>query len=335
MVREANRGIYERYRWARSGVVLLMSLVPALACSQAPNWPAKPVTLITPFPAGGPVDAEVRLYTLKLNQALGQPFILDAKPGAGTTIGTAYVAKSASDGYTLLVTNSSFSITPAFYPDLPYDPLRDIAPISLMSKRSTGLFAAASAPFGTLAAYLAHARAHPGEINMGTVGAGGALHLSGAWLHSATGTEVTFVHYKGAGPMYIDMFAGRTQAAFVGLSSALPYLKAGKLKLLAIANLERSPLMPAVPTVAEQVVPGFEYSSWIGIAGPAAIPPAVLEKINAEFVKVARAPDIAEKLAPSGTMLVGSTPALFRQYLAQEINRWKKLVSELGIKAEP
>lgn len=313
--------------------LLVLNATPVLAQS-TPNYPAKPVTLIAPFPAGGPVDAEVRLYTQKLSQSLGQPFIVDAKPGAGTTIGTAYVAKAAPDGYTLLATNSSFSITPAFYPDLPYDPLKDLAPISLMSKRSTALFAAASAPFSTLAAYLAHARAHPGEINMGTVGAGGALHLSGAWLHSATGTEVTFVHYKGAGPMYLDMFAGRTHAAFVALSSALPFLKAGKLKMLAIANLERSPLMPGVATVAEQVVPGFEYSSWIGIAAPAAIPAPVLEKINAELVKAARSPDIAEKLSPSGTLAVGSTPAFFRQYLAQEIGRWKKLVTELGIKPE-
>ena len=313
----------------------LSCLVAVSAFSQtSASYPSKPVTLIAPFPAGGPVDTEVRLYTQRLAQGLGQPFVVDARPGAGTTIGTNYVAKAPADGYTLLVTNSSFSISPAFYPDLPYDPLKDIAPISLMSKRSTALFAAASAPFNNVKEYIAHVRAHPDAINMGTVGAGGALHLSGAWLHSATNTKVTFVHYKGAGPLFIDMFAGRTQVAFVTLSSTLPHVKAGKLKILAMSTTERSPLLPDMPTIAEQLVPGFEYSSWIGIAAPAAVSPEILGKLNAELVKTAKAPEVVEKLVPQGTLLIGSTPAFFRQYIATEMSRWKKLVTELGIKPE-
>ena len=314
--------------------VLATVMLPGTALAQgaAASYPSKLVTVVLPFPAGGPVDNEVRLYTQKLSQDFARPFVMDFKVGAGTTIGIGHVAKAAPDGYTLLVTNSSFTITPAFYSNLPYDSLKDLAPISLMSKRTTWLLANPSMPFSNIPEYIAYVRAHPNEINMATVGAGGALHLSGAWLHSATNSKVTFIHYKGAGPLYLDLISGRVHVTFITLSSSQPYVKSGKLKVLGLSSLERSPLAPDIPTIAEQVLPGFEYSSWIGFSAPAATPAEIINKLSTQLARVARAPEITQKLAPEGTVSIGSTPEQFRDYIATETTRWRKLVQDTGIK---
>lgn len=305
-----------------------------VAQNASSTYPSRPVTVVLPFPAGGPVDNEARLYTQKLSQDFARPFVLDFKAGAGSTIGVAYVAKAPPDGYTLLVTNSSFSIAPAFYPNLPYDPIRDLAPISMMSKRTTLLLASPNLPFSTVPEYIAYVRSHPNQINMATVGAGSALHLAGAWLHSATDTKVTFVHYKGAGPVYLDLIAGRVQVAFITLSSAMPYIKSGKLKLLGLASLERSSLLPDIPTIAEQVSPGFEYSSWMGFSAPGATPADFINKLSSQMARIARSPELVQKLAPEGTILIGSTPEQFRQHIVTETARWRKLVQDTGMKLE-
>ena len=327
----------------RSGFVFVAQLILAIAwCSglasaqsAADAYPSKPVQVVIPYGPGGATDLEARLYALKLSDAMGRPFVLDFKPGAGSMLGTALVAKAVPDGYSILITSASWSVAPALVKDLSYDPARDLAPVSLMSKRATMLLMNPASPFKTFPEFLAYARANPGAINFGTSGAGGIIHLSGAWLASLTNIKVTFVHYKGSGTMYADLLAGRVQVTPVTFTTGLPYIKSAKLKALAGTNLERSKLMPDVLTVAEQGVPGYEYPSWLGILAPGGTPPAIVNKLSVELAKIARAPDVVQKLSDAdGSLMVGSTPEQFKQLILTEIGRWKKLVVETGIKLE-
>ena len=317
-------------------VLSLFAMIPDASIAQglAENYPARPVQVVVPFPPGGVTDVEARLYTQKLTENLGRAFVLDYKAGAGQTIGTGFVAKAAPDGYTLLVITSGFTVNPAFYKSLPYDPARDFAPVSLMTKRPTLLVVHPSLPAKSVNEYLVYAKANPGKINWATNGAGGVTHLTGAWLHNATHTQVTIVHYKGSASLQLDLNAGRTQVTTTTFLTALPLIKSGKLRALAIASMDRSALLPDLQTIAEQAVPGYDYSSWLGIIAPAGIPPAILAKLSSELSKVAKTAEIAQKLADEGTVMVGSTPEQFRRHIINEINRWQKLVEETGIKLE-
>ena len=221
------------------------------------NYPSKPVTLISPTAAGGPIDIEARLHAKKMNEFLGQPFVVDYKVGAGTTIGTGFVAKSAPDGYTLLVTNSSFTLFTALYKDLPFDPIKDFAPVSMVSQRITVLMARPSFSPKTFADYVAYLKANPGTVNYGTTGAGSATHMAGAWMNSGTGTSVTFVHYKGIARALLDLAAGRLGVSLVSLVAAWSQIKAGKMYALAIMNNQRSSLLRGVLTIAAQGIPDY------------------------------------------------------------------------------
>lgn len=306
----------------------------ASAQTSANAWPARPVTLIVPFGPGASTDNETRLYARKLAELTGGSFLVDYKSGAGTTTGTAYVAKAAPDGYTMLSFTSGFTSAPALYKQLPYDPIRDFAPVSLMTKRAIVLASPASAPFRNLTEYIAYTRSHPGDVNVATPGSGSGPHLNLAWLQGLIGTKVTYVHYKGTAPAMVDLLAGRVQLVATTLNTALPQIKAGKLRALAIGNAERSSLLPDAPTAIEQGVPGYDYSSPFGFVAPGATPAAVITRINAELVKVARAPDIAKTIEADGGILIAGTPEQMRQLIAREINLYRKLAQETGIQLE-
>ena len=300
----------------------------------ADNYPARPVTLIVPFGPGASTDSETRLYARKLAELTGGSFLVDYKPGAGTTTGTAYVAKAAPDGYTLLSFTSGFTSAPALYRQLPYDPIKDFAAVSLMSKRAIVLASPSTAPFRNINEYVAYTRSHPGEINIATPGSGSGPHLNMAWLQGLVGTKVTYVHYKGTAPAMVDLLAGRVDMVATTLNTALPQIKAGKLRAIAIGNAERSSLLPDAPTVIEQGVPGFDYSSPFGFVAPGGTPAAIVNRINAELVKVARAPDIIRTMDADGGMLIAGTPEQMRQLIAREITLYRKLVQDTGIKLE-
>lgn len=304
------------------------------AQESADVFPSKPVTVVIPYAAGGPNDFEMRLYATKLNAALGQPFLLEFKPGAGGAIGNAYVAKAKPDGYTLLLQAGGFTILPAFSKRLPYDSVKDLAPVSLMSKRASVLVAHPSFAAKNFSDYVAFAKSNPGKVNFGTTGIGSTAHLAGAWIDSATGTKTTFVHYKGLGPLLLELVGGQLDVAPSGLLSALPLIKSGKLRPIALMEDRRSRLLPDLPTVQEQGVPGFNSVLWIGISAPAATPQAIINKLSDELAKVARMPDVIATLEAEGSSLVGSTPAQFRQLIVTEIGRWQKIVQEAGIKVE-
>lgn len=318
----------------------LATLIALASLLHTPTWaqafPNKPITVVIPSTPGSSQDVQTRLYSPKLTELLGQPILVDYKAGAGGAIGTTYVAKSTPDGHTLVSVSTSFGVLPAFSPldKVPYDPVRDFAPVSLMIRNSSMLLVSPSAPFSTFPEYLAYAKANPGKINFGTTGSGGIYHIVGAWLHSLSKTEVTFVHYKGSGPMNTDMMAGRVHAAPAITFIGIPLVKSGKLKAIANLGIDRAGAFPDLKTVAEQGVPGFEYPSWSGYLAPAKTPPAIVNRLSAEFAKVAKAPEIIQKMEADGAEMVGSTPEQFRQSLVADAARWRRIVQENGIKME-
>ncbi len=307
---------------------------PAAKAQAADGYPARPVMVVAGIAAGGPIDLEARLYTPRIGAMLGQSFVLDFKPGASGTIGAALVARAKPDGYTLMVVSAGFTVFPSFYKDLSFDVVKDFAPVSLMSERTSVLQVPESFPVKSFPEYIAHARANPGKINYGTTGAGSITHLAGAWMHGATGTRVTFIPYKGTGPLLLELVAGRVDVASGTLVAALPIIRQGKVRPIAILNDKRSRLMPEVPTVAEQGVPGYNYSNWIGFIASAGTPPAIVNKLSEAFARVARVPEVVAALEAEGSTAVGSTPAQFRQLIATETARWQKVVDDNGIRLQ-
>jgi tripartite-type tricarboxylate transporter receptor subunit TctC len=296
-------------------------------------WPAKLVTVIIPFPPGGSTEAEGRLYAQKMSDNLGKSFILDYKPGASTTIGANYVAKASPDGYTLLGTTTSYSLAAAFYPDLPYDYLKDITQLSLMSRRPAVLVVSTKFPGKTPREYIDYARANPGKINFATTGAGGSPHIGGASLHGMTNTKVTFLHYKGSGPLMTDLLAGRIDSTITTFITAAPLHRAGKLHIIGTTAGERSPQFPEFPSMAE-VVPGYSHTSWWGFMAPGKMLPALQARISAEMIKAGRDPEVSRRMTADGAIMTTSTPDEFRKAIAADVARLKKLASEHNINAE-
>lgn len=316
------------FRTLLSVLTAALALLPAVALAQA--WPAKPIIVVVPFPPGGTSDLEARQYTGKLSENTRWPIVIEYKLGAGATLGVSYVAKAAPDGYTILSGTSSFVAAPAVYKNISYDPLKDFAPIALMTKRGSVFVVHQDVPVRTFAEYVAYVKANPGKINMGTSGPGSAPHLAGALLHDMIDAQVTFVHYKGSSQMNIDLAAGRIQAN-IGLVAVLPLVKTGKLRVLGVTSLTRSKLLPDIPTIDEQGAAGYENVGWGGFVAPARTPVAIINQLNAELVKVARAPEIIDKVALDNGEAIGSTPDEFRQFLTREVARWQRTAKRAGI----
>jgi tripartite-type tricarboxylate transporter receptor subunit TctC len=314
------------------GLAALVVAAP-VAIAQSP-YPTRPVVVVAPIAPGGPIDLEARLHTRKMTELLGQSFVLDFKPGAGGSIGNGYVAKAAPDGYTLLVQSAGFTVTPFLYKTLTYDVMRDFAPVSMISQRMSVFLVRNGFPAKSFTEYLAYAKANPGKVNYGTTGAGGVGHLAGAWIEKETGTRVTYVHYKGAAPQLVDLVAERLDVVSTNLITGLPMMRTGKARGLAVMSAQRSPLLPNLPTVAEQGIPGYNYSSWLGFLAPAGTPAAIVNQLGEGFARVAKSPDIVEALEKDGITPVGSTPAQFRQTIAADTERWGRLVKETGVKLE-
>ena len=312
---------------------VLLRGVPALAQDAAANYPNKPVTLILFTLPGGSSEYQTRNYASKLQASLGKPILLDFKAGAGGAIGAAFVAKSVPDGYTLLVTTPAFSTLPAFNANLAFDPIRDFGPVVLLSKQLAIFVVHPSVPVKNVQEYIAYARANPGKLNWGTSGVGSTAHLTGAWFNELTGTEATFVHYKGAPQMEIDFIAGRVTVAAMNFSVSAPLVKAGKLRALGMASSVRSAQFPDLPTVREQGV-DYENALWFGITAPAQTPAAIVAKLNAEFIKALKTADVQQALDKDGSVSVGGTPAEFGRHIVSEVDRWKRLVKQTGMQLQ-
>lgn len=298
-------------------------------------YPTRPVSVVIPFAAGGTTDNEARLYTQKLQESTGQPFVFDFRSGAGTTIGLAYVAKASADGYTLLVSNSGLTVHPYFYPDLPYEVLKSFAPITLLSNRATALLInpAVLPNIFTIQDLIGFGKANPDKLNCNTAGAGSITHIVCAALASETRINITPVHYKGVSQGQVDFLAGRTQLQAGTVFNYLTQLKSGKLRAIAVLGDERTRLLPEVKTSIEQGV-NVEFPSWLGVLAPAGTPPAILSKLHAEFVKAVRSADVVRQLEAVGSTPVANSPDAFRTRMVSELARWKKIIQENGIKTE-
>lgn len=313
---------------------LLTASAPALAQSPAGLPSARPIVVVAPYEPGGPVDIEGRMYTKKAIELTGQQFIIEYKSGAATRIGVAFVAKAPADGHTLLITNASFTIFPVMYKNLPFDTIRDFAPVSRMSTKTNVFLAQPAFPARNFVEYLAYAKANPGKVNYGMLGSGSTGHLVGAWIESASNSRVTYIPYKGTGPLLLDLAAGRVDVSSAALIAALPYVKSGKLRALAVMTESRAKVLPDLPTIAEQGIPGFTYLNWTGFFAPRGTPAATVNWLNEVFARVARAPDIISTAETHGNVMVGSTPAQFAQLILEETARWQKLADDKGIKLE-
>ena len=318
-------------RIERAWFAACIGALPAAAAAQDETWPAKTVTMIVPLSPGAAVDIETRLYAQKLAQSTGRSFVVDYKPGAGTTIGLAHVAKSRPDGYTVGMVTATATISTLAYPSLPFDPLKDLALVSLMTYRPTLLLVKRSMPLRSVKELVAYAKAHPGTVNAGTSGAGSLGELSWGSFARSAGIKLTLVHYKGGAPANIALLSGEVDMIWGGFASSMQYIKTGKVRVLGISTLERSRLLPEVRTVAEQGVPGFTYLQWIGVGVPAATPPAIVSRLNAELIKVAKDPEILQRLSDDGTVAVGSSPERFRETFQHDVARWRKVAAETGV----
>jgi tripartite-type tricarboxylate transporter receptor subunit TctC len=312
-----------------------------LACSSFAQtaWPAKPIKLVVPFPPGGGTDFVARLVAEKLTTQAGWVIVIDNKPGAGGNIGLDAVAKSAPDGYTLgLGQTANLAINPALYAKMPFDPLKDFAPIAAVASQPVVLLVNASSPYKTLADVVAASKAKPESLRIGLAGNGTVGHLAGEMLERRAGIRILNVPYKGAGPAMTDLLGNQVELNFANTPVAIPQLAGGKVRALAISSPQRLksvPQLAAVPTVAELGYPGFDAITWTGLVAPAGTPPAVVERINAEVQKILKRPDVIEKLALEGsTAAAEATPKQFADYIRSEHQKWGALIREANIKLD-
>ena len=297
-------------------------------------WPAKPVTLIVPFPAGGTTDVLARALGERLQVALGQPVIIESKPGAGATLGADLVAKAKPDGYTLLVGAVHHTIASSVYKKLPYDFQKDLAPITEIALVPNVLVVNASTPAKNLAELVALLKAQPGKSNYGSNGNGTAQHLIGTQFQNLTGTEVQHVPYKGSGPLATDLLGGQITMSFDTVTPVLQHIKAGKLRALAVTTGRRSGALPDVPTLEEAGLKGFDIGTWFGVLAPAATPKDVLARLNAEMVKIIKSPEFGKRMAEIGAEPIGNTSEQMAQQIKVETEKFARLVKEAKVVIE-
>jgi tripartite-type tricarboxylate transporter receptor subunit TctC len=312
-----------------AAIAVLLAAAPARA-----EYPERPVRLLEPFPPGGAVDIVARLVAARLADDLGRPFLVESKPGAGGIIATDAVAKSAHDGYTLLVTTPNHTINAALNPKLPYDTEKDLVPVAVIAEVPELLVSNAAAPFTTFAEFVDYARRHPGELNYASAGIGTLPHVSMELLLRRLDLKVTHIPYKGAAPAMADLLGGQVQLKMDTLATSAPHIAAGKLRALAIASSARSALAPDLPTVAELGVPGYEGILWIGVMAPAGTPASVIDKLAAACDRAVRASELIERFRRDGIDPGGGTPAAFGARIGREIAQWRELIQSVKINPE-
>ena len=325
--------LYSFRRLAVAGAAALAALASVPALGQA--WPAKPVKFVVPFPPGGSVDPLARLVGAKLSDALGQQFVIENKPGASGSIGTALVAKSPPDGYTFVVVFDSHGVNPSLIQNMPFDTLKDLAPVMLVGTAPYAIATAASKPYKTLADVVQAAKAKPDTVSFGSVGNGTMGHLAMTLIQQAGGYKLIHIPYKGGGPMSADAIGGQLELAVGSVAVLSQHVRGGKLRAVAVTGEKRSGTMPDVPTLAEQGVPGITAYAYWAILAPAATPRPIIDRLNAELGKALRLPDLNKQLTEQlGMDLMISTPEALQKWTADEIARWGKVIRDGGIKAD-
>jgi tripartite-type tricarboxylate transporter receptor subunit TctC len=309
--------------------ISIVSPVP----SNAQDYPTKPIRLIVPFAAGGPMDIMSRALGERLTINLGQQVVIDNRGGAGGSIGTEIVARSAADGYTLLTGHiGTHAINVSLYPKLGYDPVKDFTPVSLMATLPLGLFVNVSVPVKSVTDLVSLAKAKPGSVNFASAGSGGPTHMAGEMLKAMTQVDIVHVPYKGNAAALGDLVAGRVQMMFSNLLTAMPHAKAGKLRAIAVSSGKRSAQAPDLPTVAESGVPGYDLTPWYGLFAPSGTPRAIVTRLNRETDRILNAPDVRERFRLQGVDLVTCTPEEFAALIKKEIPKWREVVKKSGAK---
>lgn len=320
------------HSYLRTAAVLLTAL--AAVCSQAADFPTRPVRIIVPSTPGGALDVLSRIISPKLMASWGQQVVVDNRPGAGGVIGTEIAAKATPDGYTLLVVATGFAANPFLYRKLPYETPKDFSPITILGLAPNVLVAPPSFPPRSVKELIALAKQKPGQINYASSGVGTGGHLSMALFKKMAGIDMTHVPYKGAGAAVAAVVAGQTQLLFTATGAAIPHIKSGRLKALAVTGAKRSPVLPDVPTVAESGLPGYEVDGWYSMLAPGRTPKAVVDRIYADVVDALKMPDVSAKIYSLGFEVGGMPPAKFGQYIQSELIKWGAVIKEAGIHAD-
>lgn len=316
---------------ATAAAALTAGFSAPAAAQDAASWPSRPLTLVVPFPPGGPTDQVARVLAQQLSTQLGQSIVVDNRPGANGNIGSAHVAKAAPDGYTLLYNTSSITLSPSLYKQLSYDVRRDLIPVVLTAVVPLALVVHPSVPAQSVQAFVDHARANPGKLSYGSAGSGNITHLAAYQFVQAMKIDATHVPYKGSAPADIDLAAGQVQFMTDTISSVRGFIDDKRIRLLAVTSSQRLPLYPDAPTLAETVMPGFEAGAWQGIMVPAGTPAAIVKRLEVETNRALKNPAVLEKLAAQGTEPLGSTAAEYADYVHKELARWSEVVKSSGV----
>jgi len=318
---------------ARLAAAVIAAGAATLATAQP--YPTKPIKFIVPFPPAGSTDLSARAVAGKLSERIGQPVIIENRPGAGGNIGTDVVAKAAPDGYTLIVgTVGTHGINPSLYSKMPYDHVKDFAPVILLSKTPNVLVVNPSLPVNSVADVIRLAKSKPNELTFASSGSGTSIHLSGELFKTMAGVQMTHIPYKGSGPMLIDLISGQVNMAFDNLSASMQHIKAGKLKALATTGTQRPPNLPDLPTIAEAGLTGYDSTSWNAIFAPAGTPREVVERLNREIRAILESPETRKFFTEQGAEAGGGTPAELAEFVRAETAKWQKVVKDSGAKVD-
>ena len=313
---------------------LAITLCSGTAHAAEPGYPNRPIRMVVPFAPGGGSDIIGRLVSLKLAEALGQPVVVDNRPGASANIGAALVANALSDGHTLLLANANFTINPGLFRKMPFDPVKDFAPVSLLANALNVLAVHPGVPAKSVKELIAVAKAQPGKLNFASPGAGTSSHLGGELFKSMAGIDVTTIHYKGAAPAITDLLGGHVSYTITSTLSVLPHVNSGKLRALGVTSLKRSSAMPDLPTIAEAGLPGYEVTNWYGVLTTARTPAPIVDRLNRELVRIVAMPDVREKFLAQGAEPETMSPAAFERFIRAEIAKWGKVIRDAKIQAE-
>lgn len=311
----------------------LLLVAMGTAHAQAATWPTGPITMVVPFPPGGPTDLIARVLGKQLSEQLGQQVIIDNKGGANGTIGSGAVAAAKPDGYTILYNTSSIALAPNLFKNLSFDPVKDFAPISSTAVIPLVLLVHPSVPAKNFTEFVSHAKSKPGQLSYGSAGMGNITHLGAFLINQSAGIDAVHVPYRGSAPAMVDLVGGQVQFATNTLNDSLPFIRDGRLKPLAVTSAQRSTQLPDVPTIAEAAIPGFEVGAWQGIVAPAGTPPDVVKRLNTEVLKALQSDFVQKQLADQGAQALGSTPEEYAAYIKSEIKRFGDIIKAAGVQA--
>ena len=319
------------FRIAWASLFATLVALPLRSAGAADVYPQKPIRLVVPFAPGGVTDLLARAVSDKFGETLNTTIIIDNRPGAGSTIGAALVARAAPDGYTLLFTSAAYTFTPSLYKDLPYDPLRDFKPVTIFGSVPNLLVVHPSMPVRSVREFIALARKRPGDILFGSGGHGSNIHLTMELFAHMAKIKLAHVPYKGAGPAQVALMSGEVQALMPGSLSVLPFVRSGQIRALAVTTRQRTPLLPELPTIDEAGVPGYDKAGWFALFAPAAVPDPIVSQVYGAAAKVLKNPDVVKRLAAEGAVAVGNPPEEFSAFVRAEIAEWARLIREMKL----